>query len=112
MKVDLLGQAILIVAVILLAFFKSVTEWTNAMLILLGLWQLASAIHLIQVYRHIGRMNFVKTSIVLAVSLPVWVHLVGSLAYLPVAGVFIWYFIQTLRDTIVVYRRPRSFWDI
>ncbi len=112
MKMDLLGQAVLIVAIILLGFFASGKAWTNTMLAILGLWQMASAIHLWQVYRHIKRMNFLKTAVVLAVSLPVWIHLVGALAYFPVAGVFIWYFVQTIQDTITVYRRPRSFWDL
>jgi O-antigen/teichoic acid export membrane protein len=112
MKIDLLGQAILIVAILLLAFFASGMASTNAMLVVLGVWQLASAFHLLYVYRHIKRLNFVKTALVLTVSLPVWIHLVGNLAYLPVAGVVVWYFIQTISDTIRVYNRPRSFWDL
>ena len=112
MKIDLLGQAILIVAILLLAFFASGYAWTNTMLIILGLWQLASAAHLIYVYRHIKRANSFKTAIVLAVSLPVWIQLVGVLAYIPVAGVLLWHFWQTVSDTIKVYNRPRSFWDL
>lgn len=112
MKIDLLGQAILITAVLLLAFFASGKAWTNLMLVLLGVWQMASAAHLIYVYQHIKRLNYVKTAIILAVSLPVWIHLVGHLAYFPVAGVVLWYFFQTVSDTIKVYSRPRSFWDL
>lgn len=112
MKIDLLGQAILMTAVMLLAFFASGKTWTHAMLIVLGIWQLASAFHLVYVYRHIKRLNYVRTAIILTVSLPVWIHLVGSLAYFPVAGVVIWYFVQTVSDTIKVYNRPRSFWDL
>jgi hypothetical protein len=112
MKIDLLGQAVLIVAIVLLALFASGLGGTNTMLVVLGLWQLASAFHLFYVYSHIKRLNYVKTAIVLAASLPIWVHLVGNLAYLPVAGVVIWYFVQTISDTIKVYNRPRSFWDL
>lgn len=112
MKIDLLGQAILIVAIVLLAFFASGKAWTNVMLVVLGLWQLASAFHLLYIYQHIKRQNYVKTAIVLAVSLPVWIHLVGAFAYWPVAGVAVWYFVQTILDTIKVYNRPRSFWDL
>lgn len=112
MKIDLLGQALLIVAIVLLACFASGLASTNVMLVVLGIWQLASAFHLFYVYRHIRRLNYVKTSIVLAVSLPIWMHLVGDLAYLPVAGVVIWYFSDTISDTIKVYNRPRSFWDL
>jgi hypothetical protein len=112
MKIDLLGQAVLIVAIALLAFFASGKAWTNVMLVVLGVWQLASAFHLLYVYQHIKRLNFVKTVIVLTVSLPVWMHFVGGFAYLPVTGVVVWYFVQTVRDTIAVYNRPRSFWDL
>lgn len=112
MKIDLLGQAVLIVAVLLLAFFASGRAWTHAMLVVLGGWQVASAFHLFYVYQHIKRLNYVKTAIILAVSLPIWIHLVGKLAYLPVSGVVVWYFIQTVSDTIKVYNRPRSFWDL
>lgn len=112
MKVDLLGQGILIVAILLLAFLATGMAWTNAMLVVLGLWQLASAAHLLLVYEHIKRLNYLKTTIVLAVSLPIWINLVGGFAYLPVAGVAVWYFAQTLFDTIKVYNRPRSFWDL
>lgn len=112
MKIDLLGQAILIVAILLLAFFASGQSWTNTMLIILGLWQIASAAHLLYVYRHIKRLNYFKTAIVLAVSLPIWINLIGIFAYLPVAGVVLWSFWQTVSDTITVYNRPRSFWDL
>jgi hypothetical protein len=112
MKIDLLGQGILIVAILLLAFFAGGYAWTNVMLVILGLWQLASAFHLLYVYHHIRRLNYVKTAAVLAVSLPVWIHLVGNFAYFPVVGVVVWYFVQTISDTIRVYNRPRSFWDL
>lgn len=112
MKIDLLGQVILIVAILLLAFYVSGRTWTNTMLALLGLWQIASAAHLLYVYQHIKRLNYIKTAIVLAVSLPIWINLVGIFAYLPVAGVVLWYLWQTISDTIKVYNRPRSFWDL
>lgn len=112
MKVDLLGQVILLTAVLLLMFYASGLVWTNAMLILLGIWQIASAAHLLYVYRYIKKLNYIKTAIVLAVSLPIWIHLIGAFAYLPVAGVVLWYFWQTISDTIKVYNRPRSFWDL
>ncbi|MEK7253699.1 MAG: hypothetical protein AAB316_03075 [Bacteroidota bacterium] len=98
MKIDLLGKAVLIVAIVLLEFLASGKAWTNLMLGVLGLWQIASAFHLLYVYQHIKRLNFVKTFLVLVVSLPVWIYLVGALAYVPVAGVAVWYFLQTISD--------------
>jgi hypothetical protein len=112
MKIDLLGQAVLILAIVMLACFASGLAPTNTMLIVLGIWQLGSAFHLFYVYSHIKRLNYVKTAIVLAASLPIWVYLVGNMAYLPVAGVVVWYFAQTISDTIKVYNRPRSFWEL
>lgn len=112
MKFDLLGQSVLILAVILLLFLQVGTHWSGAILITLAIWQFISAVHLFYVYKHIRRLNYLRTAIILTVSLPLWVHFIGNLAFLPVAGVVAWYFIQTIRDTVVVYRRPKSFWDL
>ncbi len=112
MKIDLLGQGILIIAVILLAILEKGLVWTNAMIIILGLWQIISAIHLLLVYQHIKKISFLKTILVLLISLPLWIKFIGIMAYIPVAGVLIWYLIQTVAETRIVYRRPRSFWDL
>lgn len=112
MKIDLLGQVILVIAVLLLAFFKSGFTWTNTLLGTLALWQIASAIHLLLVYRHIKKIPFLKTMFVLLISLPIWINFVGMLAYIPVVGVIIWYLLQTIFETRIVYRRPRYFWDL
>lgn len=112
MKIDLLAQSVLLLAVLLLLFFVNGVRWSGAALIVLASWQFISAVHLFYIYKHIRRLNYLRTALVLTVSLPIWIHLIGNLAYLPVAGVIIWYFIQTIRDTVVVYRRPRSFWDV
>lgn len=112
MKIDLLAQSVLILAVILLFCFAQGIRWSSTPLIILAIWQFISAVHLFYVYKHIRRLNYLRTALVLVVSLPIWTALIGTLAYLPVAGVVAWYFIQTIRDTVTVYRRPRSFWDI
>lgn len=112
MKFDLLGQSVLVLAVVLLLCLQAGSLWSGGLLIVLAIWQLISAIHLFYVYKHIRRLNYLRTALILAVSLPLWVHLIGNFAYLPVAGVAVWYFIQTIRDTVVVYRRPKSFWDL
>lgn len=112
MKIDLLGQVILMTAVLLLLFYATGLAWTNTMLAILGAWQVASAAHLLYVYRYIKKLNYIKTAIVLAASLPIWINLIGVFAYFPVAGVVLWYFWQTIADTIKVYNRPRSFWDL
>ena len=111
-KFDVLGQTVLIGAFLLLFFLKSQSAWTNTMLILLGIWQIASAAHLFLTYRYIQKISFLRTSLVLIVSLPVWMYFVGNWAYFPVAGVLLWYFFWSVRDMIVVYNRPKSFWDL
>lgn len=112
MKIDVLGQSILIVAVLLLLFFAGGYTWSKATLTILFVWQVASAAHLLYAYRHVKRLNYLRTTLVIGVSLPIWFYLVGNFAFLPVAGLAIWYFIQTIRDAIIVYRRPSSFWDL
>lgn len=112
MKLDLIGQILLISAAILFLILESSIRWTNTFIIILGIWQIVSAIHLLVVYRHIKRINFLKAFLVLVLSLPLWINFVGTLAYLPVAGVLIWYFVQTIYETRIVLRRPRSFWDL
>lgn len=112
MKFDVLGQSILIGAFILLWIFNQQLIWTNAMLILLAIWQIASAVHLFFSYKYIQRVNFLRTALVIGISLPVWINFVGNWAYVPVGGILLWYFFWSLRDMVIVYRRPRSFWDL
>lgn len=112
MKVDLLGQIVLAIALLLLVFYTTGIKWTHTMLILLAFWQLGSAIHLFYVYSHIRRIRYLRTALVIGISLPIWYHLIGNASFFSIAGLVMWYFIQTIRDTIIVYRRPRSFWDL
>lgn len=112
MKIDLIGQLILIVSILLLAWMESGIGWTHTLLIVLALWQVVSALHLIIVYQYARKINFIKAMLVLICSLPLWMQLVGDLAYIPVGGVLIWYFGQTIWDARLISRRPRSFWDL
>ncbi|MFK7936370.1 MAG: hypothetical protein AB8G22_22845 [Saprospiraceae bacterium] len=112
MKVDVWGQSILIVAVLLLLFFASGNTWSKATLAILFIWQIASAAHLLYAYRHVKRLNYLRTTLVIGVSLPIWFYLLGNWSFVPVGGLVIWYFVQTIRDAIIVYRRPISFWDL
>ncbi len=111
-KLDVFGQSILIVALLLLWFFNQGIVWTNTMLTILAIWQIASAVHLFFTYKYIQRVNFIKTALVLLISLPVWINLVGVWAYAPVVGVLLWSFFWSIRDMIIINNRPRSFWDI
>ena len=115
MKIDVLGQAIMLMACVLGFLLRSPdggTGWTNLLLVLTSVWQIASAVHLYYSYHYVLKINYLRAALVLCVSLPVWISLIGRWAYLPVVGLILWYFVQTLRDTVIVNRRPRSFWDI
>jgi uncharacterized membrane protein YfhO len=111
-KIDLIGQVVLIVGIFLLAIFKSGAAWTNSFLIVLAIWQVLSALHLLYAYKYVKKLSFLKTMFVLIVSLPVWIHLIGYFAYVPVAGILLWYFLQTASDMVSVNNRPKSFWDL
>ncbi len=113
MKIDSIGQSILLmVALVFLYFQESSYSWTNTFIILLGIWQVVSAIHLYYAYKYVKRKQFFKMVLVVLVSLPIWIKLVGIYAYIPVFGLLFWYFYQTLKDTRTVYNRPRSFWEL
>jgi hypothetical protein len=112
MKIDILGQSLMLTAVVILAIIQSHTNITNTMLIVLAIWQMASALHLYFSYHYVLKINFIKTVLVMSISTPVWIHLLGAYAYLPVGGLLMWYFIQTIKDTALVLRRPKSFWDL
>jgi len=112
MKIDVLGQAILMVGALLIAFWASGQKWTLAMLILLGIWQVSSAIHLFLVYRYVKRINYLKAVGVLLLSLPIWWYFIGAFSAIPVVGFALWYFFLSVRDLIKVRNLPRSFWDL
>jgi len=110
-KLDLLGQIIIASALVLMILLQW-SGWSIGIAILLIVWQLASAIHLAYAYRYIRKLNFVKTVLVIAISTPLWISKIGLLAWLPVVGLGAWYLYATIRDTIIIYNRPRSFWDL
>jgi hypothetical protein len=112
MKSDVLGQSILFAALALLYCLHTGQRLTQLMLILLAIWQTASALHLYHSYRYVLKINYLRTIAILTVSLPIWFHFIGKWAYLPVIGLLLWYFIQTWRDMFVVLNRPKSFWDL
>ena len=112
MKIDLIGQIVLIMALLLQLFLLSSLPWSNALLIVLLIWQFLSACHLYFAYRYIKKINYLSVGTVVLSSLPIWFNILGWWAYLPVIGLILWYFWQTIRDTIIVLNRPKSFWDL
>jgi hypothetical protein len=112
MKTDLVGQSILLAAVIVLLLAGAYSPWAIVVFGILALWQVGSALHLAIGYEYRERFFFLKLFVLLLMALPLKIWLLGAWA-LAVLGVLASaYFWATFRDTIIVLERPRSFWDI
>lgn len=112
MTTDLVGQSILLAAVIILLLAKAYTPWAIIVFSILALWQVGSALHLALGYKYRERFFFLKLFVVLLLILPFAIYWLStwSLALLGIlASAYFW---ATFRDTIIVLERPRSFWDI
>lgn len=112
MKADLTAQSILLTLVIILLLAGQYWPWAVAAFSLLALWQVGSALELALGYKYRERNIFLWAFALLLLALPFKLWLIG-LWSLFLMGVFASaYFWATLRDTVIVLRRPRSFWDI
>ncbi len=111
MNIDALGQFILLLSSIFLLFPSFHTLGIVAVIIL-SAWQIMSAVHLILVYKYFQKINFLKIFIVLIVSSFIWMKWVGDWAFIPVVVLCIWYFYQTIKDVIIIKRKPISFWNM
>lgn len=111
MKLDLVGQSVLL-ALALIVVLGQWWLWSLAVIAGLALWQTGSAFHLTVAYAYTGRKPYLWLlgGLLLLLPLKFWLAGYWSLILLGLAALA--YFFTTLRDTIVVLRRPRSFWDI
>jgi len=111
MKVDLLAQIALIAITLLLLLLE---RWVAAAypLVLLLVWQAFSALELFFAYHHRRRRYYLFLTVAAAALLPLWTTLPYLWGYLPFALMAAWYLFETAYDFSVVYRRPRSFWDL
>lgn len=111
MKVDLTGQVILLIlGVLLLVFSQSPYESANWGLGVVLAWQAASAAYLWRhyKYRQRGPVFWMLLLVFVSILFIDLSMLSAILLCLPVLA----YLLLTLRDTLRVYRRPRSFWDL
>lgn len=111
MKLDLVGQSVLLA----LATIVVLGQWwalTLGVVATLAVWQTGSALHLALGYAYKGRKPFLWVLGVLLLLLPLKYWLAGYWSLLFLGAAALAYFFATLRDTIVVLRRPRSFWDL
>lgn len=107
LKIDSITQLILAVLT-LLGLLLTSWKWAAAGLIILGLWQVGSALELYLDYRYKNRRNYLLLIPILPAGfwiLPVW-------EFAPLAIFGLAYGWQTWRDYLIVSRRPRSFWEL
>lgn len=107
MKIDSWGQGALLLSLLIVALVGSKTGGLLGW-ILLFLWQMTSALLLYKQYAYQQRKLFLWVGLA---SIPVAVFGKTFLLYFLV-GFSLWYFYNTVLDTIKVLKRPRSFWDL
>ena len=112
MKKDLIGQSILITGITLTELLSLPLAWVVGLLSMLGLWQSASALQLAFAYEYQERYPFLWLFLVLLLALPFGIWWLGAWTVFPMALGLAAYFIVTVRDTMYVLHRPRSFWDL
>ena len=107
MKIDSFGQGALLICLLLIALISAGTGGLVGW-ILLFLWQMTSALLLYKQFAYQQRKLFLWIGLA---SLPVALLGQSYLLYFLI-GFSIWYFYNTVLDTIKVLKRPRSFWDL
>lgn len=107
MKIDTWGQATLLLSLLIVALVGSESGGLIGW-ILLFLWQMTSALLLYKQFAYQQRKLFLWVGLA---SIPVAILGKTFLLYFLI-GFSLWYFYNTVLDTIKVLKRPRSFWDL
>ena len=111
MRTDLLVQVVLLTTAT--TAWLTATDWlTYTTLIILWVWQLASAVQLRYGYPHRLRHRFLRIVLLqLPFMLLILAHAPAVMVWLLLASTLL-YFAQTLHDWRIVARRPVSFWQL
>lgn len=112
MKKDLIGQSMLLTGLAITGLSSLPWAWFVALFSALGLWQGASALQLALTYEYQERYPFLWLFLGFLLALPPGIWLLGPWTVFPIALGLLAYFIVTVRDTMHVLQRPRSFWDL
>lgn len=112
MKKDLAGQAVIVTGLAVTGICGFPGVLPVALAGALGLWQGASALQLALAYEYRERYPFLWFFLGMGLALPLGIWWMGNWAVLPVAIGLAAYFAITIRDTLYVMKRPRSFWDL
>lgn len=112
MKIDLIGQSAIVTGFSIIALSGLLWPWGLLALGLLALWQAGSAFQLVVGYHYQGRQPYLYLFGLLALGTALSPWLGWAWLGIGAAATALAYFWNTIRDTCVVMRRPRSFWDI
>ncbi len=112
MKTDLAGQAVLLAGAATVGLSGLSWAWLAIQLALLSIWQLGSALQLALEHEYQQRQPYIWGLAALMLVIPLGLWLLGPWVLVPAGALALAYFWLTLRDTLKVLQRPRSFWDL
>jgi FtsH-binding integral membrane protein len=112
MKLDLVGQSILLTAAVVMLLATGWHVATVAIFAALLLWQMVSAVQLYERLHHAIRNRSLRGGAIGAVVIVLTYIFGESLCLVPLLLVVLAYYLVTLRDTLHVMNRPKSFWDL
>jgi phosphatidylserine synthase len=112
MKIDLIVQSLLLAVLLLGWFFSGLNAWMAGPLLVLVMLQMVSALQLWSVYKFQPAQSFVWVGLAILLLFVCCLPGLGVLSwFLPLGLVFAYYF-QTISRLVIVFRRPKSFWDL
>ena len=112
MKIDLIGQSSLLLALIItMISSNNAYAWSKFLIFGLLLWQITSACSFYFHYEYKQKKSFLVAAAVIILSIYI-LPASGKWFYIALLGLVGWYFFRTISDTIVVVNRPRHFWDL
>ncbi len=112
MKVDLAIQGLFLLIILTEIIVGADLSWLTTTLVFLLIWQLISSLQLLLIHQYQEKIFFVIAGITSLLAYGLWNGEVGQWAFLALSLPIGWYLYHTIRDTITVINRPRSFWDI
>jgi hypothetical protein len=111
-QTDLIVQSLLLAILLTGWFFSGLRSWLAGPLLGLVLMQLVSALQLWSVYKFQPAQIFVWVSGVILLLFVCCLPGFGLLSWLLPLGLVVAYYFQTISRVVIVFRRPKSFWDL
>lgn len=111
-QTDLIVQSLLLAVMLTGWFFSGLRAWLAGPLLGLVLLQVLSALQLWSVYKFQPAQIFVWVSGVILLLFVCCLPGIGAVSWLLPLGLVIAYYFQTISRVVIVFRRPKSFWDL